>query len=66
VTVTELAKRLAELEAEGLGAMPAMILFVEQGLPIAIDVKLVTQGDPADGKVVWLHPGEEHLPGWMS
>jgi len=61
--VKTLHAELSKLIAEGLGKYPVKLQEVVDGFTSGRDVE-ISQGDPADGKVVWIYVKEnDHRQG---
>lgn len=65
MTVAELAAQCQALIAEGKGKWPVKIQYVDHGITYSGDFGF-SQGDPADGDLVWIWPnGEREPPKWL-
>ena len=65
MTVAELAAQCNALIAQRKGGWPVKIQIVEAGVTSSQDFGF-SQGDPADGNLVWIWPiGEVEPPKWL-
>lgn len=64
LTVDEMIAALQAIKRDGHGAWPVYFQQMDGAIPHAVSFR-VTEGDPADGTLVWLYRVGAFLPEWM-